>query len=73
VLEEKLSGRICVFADADRQHVMPFGTPQEVREFVRNTISIFNRSGGIMLRFELEPVWPYENIQAMYEAFEEFR
>ena len=73
VLEQKLAGRICVFSDADRQHVMPFGTPEEVREFARNTISTFNRSGGVMLRFELEPVWPYENIRAMYEAFEEFR
>lgn len=72
VLEEKLSGRICVFADADRQHVMPLGTPEEVREIVRNTISTFSRSGGVMLRFELEPVWPYENIEAMYEAYDVF-
>ncbi len=72
VLEDKLAGRICVFADADRQHVMPFGTPEEVRAFVRNTISTFNRSGGVMLRFELEPVWPYENIEAMYAAYEAF-
>ena len=70
-LEEKLAGRVCVFSDADRQRIMPFGTPNEVQQLVRDTISTFNRSGGVMLRFELEPVWPYENIQAMYEAYNE--
>ncbi len=44
-LEDKLAGRICVFADADRQRVMPFGTPEEVQG-IREEYDIYVRSLG---------------------------
>ena len=74
LVREKLTGRICIFTDVDRQRIMPFGTPQQVRAHIRDLIALCGTpTGGVMLRGELEAVWPYENIEAMYQAYAEFR
>jgi hypothetical protein len=72
-VESKLKGRICVFSDVDRQHAMPHGTPAAVREHIRRLIELCGTpKGGVMMRGELEAVWPIENIEAMFETYEEF-
>jgi len=73
LLEEKLAGRVCVRSDLDRQHIIPFGTPDELREHVKDTIALFGRfNGGLILHGEVGPEVPMENIVAMVEAFLEF-
>ncbi|MEJ5251580.1 MAG: hypothetical protein HPY54_06385 [Chthonomonadetes bacterium] len=73
LLEEKLAGRVCVRSDLDRQYIIPFGTPEQVRQHVRETVELFGRfNGGLILHGEIGPEVPWENIVAMYEAFEEF-
>lgn len=73
ILEEKLVGRVCVFSDPDRQRIMPFGTPEDVREHIREIVDTFALpTGGLIHRGELAPDWTFENIEAMYEAFDEF-
>lgn len=72
-VQSKLKGRICVFSDVDRQHAMPHGTPAAVREHIRRLIELCGTPrGGVMMRGELEAVWPLENIAAMFEAYDEF-
>ena len=69
-LRRNLGGKVCVFSDVDRQHILPFGTPQEVTAHIRGLIEDFGcYDGGVMLRGELEAAWPLENIQAMYRAY----
>lgn len=73
ILGQKLTGRVCVRSDLDRQRILPFGTPEQVREHVKETIALFGRfNGGLILHGEIGPDVPFENIVAMYEAFHEF-
>jgi hypothetical protein len=66
------SGRVAFRTDIDRQRVLPFGSPSEVREEVQRTFEACGTAqGGIIACGEIGPDVPLENIQAMYEAFRE--
>ena len=54
----------------DTQHVLPFGTPDEVREQVKERVKILNRNGGYIFNTIHNVVAnvPPENLIAMYET-----
>lgn len=54
----------------DSQHVLPFATPQEVREEVGKNVEIFKPGGGYVFNnvHNIQAGVPPENILAMYEA-----
>jgi len=54
----------------DTQHILPFGTVEEVRAEAKRLIEIFGRGGGFILAPSQEflPDIPLENIIAMYEV-----
>ena len=59
--------------DIDRQQVLPFGSPAQVREEVQRVFESCGTSqGGIIACGEVGPDVPLENIRAMYEAFRDF-
>ncbi len=65
--------KLCISTDVDRQQVLPFGTPEEVREYVRNVFELLARpEGGLIWRGEVGPDVPLENVEAMLKAFYEF-
>jgi hypothetical protein len=74
-LKEKY-GRDLVFwgGGIDTQHVLPFGTPAEVREQVLRTCEIFNKNGGFVFNtvHNAQANVPVENMVAMLEAIKEF-
>jgi uroporphyrinogen-III decarboxylase len=57
----------------DTQHVLPFGTPEEVREQVRRHLQIFKRGGGYVFNpiHNVQAKVPVENLLAMYAAVHE--
>jgi uroporphyrinogen-III decarboxylase len=64
--------KLVISSDIDRQRILPFGTPEEVREYVRRVIKIFDaKNGGFIGRGEIGGDVPLKNIEAMYEAFRE--
>ncbi|MBC8446867.1 MAG: hypothetical protein H8D78_03870 [Chloroflexi bacterium] len=66
-------GKIAFRTDIDRQHVMPFGSPAEVKEEVHRTFEACGTpQGGLIACGEIAPEVPLENIVAMYEAFLEY-
>ncbi len=66
-------GRVAFRTDIDRQHVLPFGTPAEVKEEVQRTFDACGTpAGGIIACGEIGPDVPLANIRAMYEAFREY-
>jgi uroporphyrinogen-III decarboxylase len=66
-------GRVAFRTDIDRQRVLPFGSPVEVKEEVQRTLeSCGTRHGGLIACGEVGPDVPLENIRAMYEAFREY-
>jgi uroporphyrinogen decarboxylase len=58
----------------DNQHTLPFGTPQDVRDEVRDNIRIFGEGKGYIVApcHNIQPNTPTANIVALYEAVEEF-
>jgi uroporphyrinogen decarboxylase len=59
----------------DTQYVLPFGTPDEVREEVKKRINDLAEGGGFIFSaiHNIQEEVPPENIMAMFETFEEFR
>jgi hypothetical protein len=59
----------------DTQLTLPFGTPEQVRDEVRQRIKIFGTGGGFVFNpvHNVQARAPVENILAMYEAVREFR
>jgi len=69
---EIVGGKLCVRTDIDRQWIIPHGTPETIREAVAEAMDSFGRfNGGILLHGEIGPQVPFENIVALYEAFDE--
>jgi uroporphyrinogen-III decarboxylase len=58
----------------DTQHVLPFGTPTEVREQVLRRCEVFARGGGFVFNtiHNIQAQTPVENIVAMVDAVREF-
>lgn len=58
----------------DTQHVLPFGTPGEVRAQVLERCKIFSRAGGFVFNaiHNVQAKTPVENIVAMLDAVREF-
>lgn len=68
------AGHICHRTDIDRQHVLPFVSPAEVKDYIRRQFETIGTSeGGIIACGEVIEDVPLANIEAMYEAFLEFR
>jgi len=75
VLKEKY-GRDVVFwgGGVDTQQILPFGTPQQVREQVLSRCQVFSQSGGYVFNavHNVQAQTPVENIVAMVKAVREF-
>ena len=58
----------------DTQHVLPFGTPEEVRKQVLERLEIFGKDGGYICNtiHNIQACTPIENVVAMVEAIKEF-
>ena len=69
-LGQEYAGKVCFRTDLDRQRILPFASPQEVREHITD---VFQRlgtpNGGIIACGEIGPDIPLKNIRAMYETF----
>jgi uroporphyrinogen decarboxylase len=72
-VEENCKGKVAFRTDIDRQHVLPYGSPAEVKEEVHRTFEACGGpEGGIIACGEIAPDVPLENVRAMYEAFMEY-
>jgi uroporphyrinogen decarboxylase len=74
VLKKRFAGSVCFRTDLDRQKIMPFAGPAEVKRHVKDVFDhLGTKRGGIIACGEIGPDTPLENIRAMYEAFMEYR
>ena len=68
------AGKLCFRTDIDRQQVLPFVSPAEVKEYINELFhDLGTADGGIVACGEISEDVPLENIKAMYEAFLEFK
>ena len=75
MLKEKYGDRIVFWGGGvDTQSVLPFGTPDEVREDVRRSIEAFAPAGGFVFNtiHNVQAGIPVENLIALYEAARDF-
>ncbi len=74
LLAERFAGRICFWGELDRQQLLPYGTPDEVRAAAEKMMSLFGHpEGGYISQFELGMDVPPVNFRAAVEAFAQWR
>lgn len=70
-LKSHFAGRLCFWGGGcDTRSVLPGGTPEEVRQHVRQQLGIFSTAGGFVFQqvHNIMPNVPPENIVAMFDA-----
>jgi hypothetical protein len=66
-------GKVAFRTDIDRQHVMPFASPSQVKEEIHHVFEACGTpDGGLIACGEVGPDVSLANIRAMYEAFREY-
>lgn len=73
-LKEKTYGKMVLCGAVDTQHILPYGTPQEVEDEVRRVINILGPGGGYMMAsvHTIMNEVPPENILAMVDAVDKY-
>jgi hypothetical protein len=75
-LKERYGDRITFWGGGiDTQHVLPFGTPDEIRAMVAERMRIFGAGGGFVFNpiHNVQAGVPVENLLALYDAVRTFR
>jgi uroporphyrinogen decarboxylase len=69
-LKQRYGKNLAFCGAVDTQHILPYGTADEVRQEVRRVIDILSPSGGYMLAsvHTIMDEVPPENILAMVDA-----
>jgi len=69
-IARKYKGKITFWGEIDRQHVLPFGKPEDVRVAVRRVRSVLDDGlGGVIAQCEWGKDNSQENIEAVFEAW----
>lgn len=72
-IASKCKGRVCVDLDIDRQYLIPFGTPGEIKAHIKRAVETLTlRTGGLMMKAEVHPPTPLVNVEALAQAMEEY-
>ena len=70
-LERQVKGKCCIRLDIDRQEVIPFGSPAEIRALIEEEVRrLGSERGGLELVCGIYPPTPPENIDAVCSAME---
>jgi len=75
-LKERYGDRLVFWGGGvDTQRTLPFGTPAQVREQVRQSLEAFGRGGGYVFAavHNIQAGVPVENLLALFEAVRDFR
>ncbi len=69
-LQHDFGGRICFHGGIDMQHLLPHGTPEDIRAEVRRYCTTLGGSGGYILgpAHLFQPDVPPQNILAVYDG-----
>ncbi len=65
---------LAVAIHPERSHTMTYGTPDDVRQHVRRLADVFKPwEGGSWFYIEIDNGFPWPNVQALFEAINEYR
>ena len=73
-VKRQFGNRLSFWGGVGTQTTMPFGTPSETKDTVRNVIEVLGEGGGLFIAptHALQPDVPWENVEAFFEAVDEF-
>lgn len=72
-LKQEWGDQLCFHGGIDIEHIVPFGTVDEVRDHVKQVIDILAPGGGYWFKAQaISPVIPPENVIAAYECALEY-
>ena len=73
-IKNKYGDSLAFWGTIGTQRTMPFGTPEEVRQEVKERIETVGRGGGLLLAptHLLQSEVPWENVVAFFKAVDEF-
>ncbi len=72
-IKDKLSGRVCIDLDIDRQLITPFKSPQDIDSLILEEVTkLGSKEGGLMMIYGLYPNIPIENVKALMDAMEKY-
>ncbi len=68
-IAKKFKGKVCIDIDIDRQHLIPYGSKEEIFKHIENIVKVLNTDkGGLSIHIEVYPPTPLENIIYLAEA-----
>ncbi|MAE67307.1 MAG: methyltransferase [Phycisphaeraceae bacterium] len=68
----RFRGRICFWGEIDRQRILAFAEPCEVRDAVRRVAAaLYRPEGGVIAQCEMGPGAKVENVNEVFRAWEE--
>jgi len=68
----RFAGKLTFWGEVDRQYILPYGTPEDVRAAVRRVGRALWRDGGAVAQCEFGIGARPENVAAVFEAWDEF-
>lgn len=69
-LSEQFKGKVTFWGEIDRQHILPFGTPEDVRQAVlRVRRTLDDGTGGVIAQCEWGIQNPPQNIQTVFQTW----
>jgi hypothetical protein len=69
-MAEKYKGKITFWGEIDRQNILPFGTPEDVRKAVRRVRSAMDDGkGGVIAQCEWGTKDPFANVEAVFDEW----
>lgn len=73
-IKQNYGDRLSFLGTVGTQTVMPFGTPEQVRDTVRHMLETVGANGGLTIAptHMLEPEVPWANIEAFVQAVQDF-
>ena len=72
-LARRIKGKACIRLDIDRQSVVPYGTPKDIDDLIREEIEkLGSPRGGLMLICGLYPPTPVRNVEALAQALQKY-
>lgn len=68
----RFAGRITFWGEIDRQHLLPFGTPDEIAAaMARLERTIYRPEGGVIAQFEMGPGARMDNMRQIWQAWDD--
>ncbi len=68
---QPFAGQITFWGELDRQHMLPYGTPDTLRQAAQQMATAFWRHGGLIGEAEADHLAPLPNVEAALSAWRE--